>query len=66
MICDQGSNNQSMVTKLEAYVSKPYFMHNNNHLIVFYGPPHLLKNIHNNLKKLGFKVGENNVGFILL
>jgi len=28
---------------------------------VFYDPPHLLKNIRNNLKKLGFKFGENNV-----
>ena len=27
IICDQGSNNQS---KLEASVSKPHFMHNNN------------------------------------
>jgi len=61
MICDQGSNNQSMVTKLGASVSKPYFMHNNNRVIVFNDPPHLLRNILNNLKMLGFKVGENNV-----
>jgi len=61
IICDQGSNSQSMVPKLGASVSKPYFMNNNNCVIVFYDPPHLLKNIHNNLKKLGFKVGENNV-----
>ena len=58
IICDQGSNNQS---KLGASVSKPHFMHNNNHVIIFYDPPYVLKNIHNNLKKLGFKVGENNV-----
>ena len=36
-------------------------MQNNNRVIVFYDPPHLLKNIHNNLKKLSFKVGENNI-----
>ena len=36
-------------------------MHNINHVIVFYDPPRLSKNIHNNLKTLGFKVGENNV-----
>ena len=61
MICDQGSNNQSMVTKLGASVSKSYCMHNNNHVSVFYDPQHLLKNIHNKLKRLGLKVGENNV-----
>jgi len=34
MICDQGSNNQAMVTKqLRASVSKSYFMHNNNRVI---------------------------------
>jgi hypothetical protein len=36
-------------------------MHNNNHVILFYDPPHLLKNVCNNLKRLSFKVGENNV-----
>ena len=61
IICDQESNNQSMVTKLGASLSKPCFMNSNNSVIVFYDPPHLLKNIRNNLKKLGFKVGENNV-----
>jgi len=45
-----------MVTKLGASVSKPHFMHNNKHVIIFYDPPHFWKNIHNNLKKL-----ENNV-----
>ena len=51
-----------MVTiKLAASVSKSYFMLNNNRVIVFCDPPHLFKNIHDNLKKLGFKVGENNV-----
>jgi len=34
-------------------------MHNNNRFVVFYDPPHLLKNIYNNLKRLGFKYGEN-------
>jgi len=50
-----------MVTKLGASVSKPYFMHNNNRIIVFYDPPHVLMNIHKTLKRSGFKVGENNV-----
>ena len=40
LICDQGSNNQS---KLEASVSKPHFMHNNNHIIIFYDPPHFFE-----------------------
>ena len=50
IVCDPGSNNQSTITKLGASVSKPYFMQSNNYVIVFYDPPDLLKNIHNNLK----------------
>ena len=50
-----------MVTKLGTSVSKSYFMHNYNRVIVFYDPPHIWKNIYNNLKKSDFKVGENNV-----
>ena len=61
IICDQGSNSQSMVPKLGASVSKPYFMNNYNFVIVFYNPPHLLKNICNSLKKSGFKVWENTI-----
>ena len=49
-----------MIVKLVASVSKPYFIYNNNHVTVFYDPPHFLKKIHNNLKRSGFKVGENN------
>ena len=66
IICDQGSNNQSMVTKLGASVSKPYFMHNNNRVIVFCDPPHLLKNIHDNLKKVRFQSWRERCCFILL
>ena len=61
IICDQGSNNQSMVRKLGASVSKSYFVHDNNRIIIFYDPSHLLKNVINNLNKSGLKVGENNV-----
>jgi len=42
-------------------VSKSYFIHNNNRVIIFYDPLYLSKIIHNNLKQLGFKDGENNV-----
>jgi len=50
-----------MVKKLGASVIKSYFMHNINRFIVFYDPPHVWKNIQNNLKKSGFKAEENNV-----
>ena len=42
IMCDQVSTNQSKVTKLGTSVSKSYFIHNNNHVIIFYDPPHLL------------------------
>ena len=56
VILDQGSNNRSMMTSLGVSPSKPFMMYKGSKLHVFYDPPHLLKNIRNNLKKTGFNV----------
>jgi hypothetical protein len=61
VICDQGSNNRSMISKLGVSVKQPNFLHNGRIIHVFYDPPHLLKNIRNNLKKSGFTVEDNNI-----
>lgn len=54
-ICDQGSNNRNFVHTLEGVsVDKPYFEHNSKKVFVMYDPPHLLKNVRNNLKNTGF------------
>ena len=60
LICDQGSNNRSFLEKGEKVsIEKPFFEVGEKKVFVIYDPPHLLKNIRNNLKKHGFKCGEN-------
>ena len=55
VICDQGSNNRSVVNNsLGATVDKPTFERNESTIFVLYDPPHLSKNIRNNLKCSGF------------
>ena len=55
IVCDQGSNNRSFLeTQCKVSVEKPYFVHNDERVHVIYDPPHLLKNVRNNLKKHGF------------
>ena len=58
VIADQGSNNRKVLeTMLHASKEKPHFVHRGKTIQVMYDPPHLLKNIRNNLKKTGFKIG---------
>jgi hypothetical protein len=62
VICDQGSNNRNFMETLEGVTAeKPYFIHNNQKVFAMYDPPHLLKNIRNNLKRHGFSWKENDV-----
>ena len=52
LICNQGTNNRSFLHSLkEVTVEKPFKKCNNKKVFVFYDPPHLLKNVRNNLKK---------------
>lgn len=52
LICDQGTNNRNFLDTLEKVsIEKPYFMHNDKKVFVIYDPPHLIKNVRNNLKK---------------
>ena len=68
LVCDQGSNNRSFIQQLKKVtIEKPFIMHGNKHVLVFYDPPHLLKNVRNNLKKADLRVGKKySVGNILL
>ena len=55
VICDQGSNNRNFMETLAGVnEQKPYFTHNTQKIYAMYDPPHLLKNVRNNLKKHGF------------
>jgi hypothetical protein len=60
LICDQGSNNRRFVQTLSGVtVDKPYFVHDDRKVYVMYDPPHLLKNIRNNLHKHGFLYNDD-------
>ena len=64
LICDQGTNNRSFLHNLEEVtVEKPFIKCNNKKLFVFYDPPHLLKNIRNNLKKGGLQFDGEKVSW---
>ena len=65
LICDQGSNNRSFLGKMGENISvnRPYIMHNDRKIFVIYDPPHLLKNVRNNLKKGDLNVNGNLVSW---
>lgn len=64
VICDQGSNNRSMLQNhIGVNVDKHYFMYNGKRILAMYDPPHLLKNIRNNLKSSGYAFGEDKVAW---
>ena len=58
IVCDQGSNNRKALEGLGVTEEAPYFMHGGRQIFVVYDPPHLLKNMRNNLKKTGFKIND--------
>ena len=62
IISDQGSNNRNMFeTVIGITEQEPHFMHSGHKVYVLYDPPHLVKNVRNNLKKHGFNVDGNMV-----
>ena len=63
-ISDQGSNSINLFQiRLKTGVDKPFFVHQEKKVFVLYDPPHLIKNVRNNLKKNGFQVGDQDVGW---
>ena len=55
VVADQGSNNQRLFRyHLKATADEPFFLWKSKKIHVLPDPPHLLKNIRNNLKKTGF------------
>ena len=64
LVCDQGSNNRSFIQHLEKVtIYRPYLMYENRKIFVFYDPPHLLKNVRNNLKKADLRIDEGVVSW---
>ena len=67
VIADQGSNNRKTFDKLcKITEAEPFFCHKDKRIYVIYDPPHLLKNIRNNLKKNGFVVNGKEVKWIYI
>ena len=55
VICDPGSNKQNLfTTQLGVTIDHPYFLHGARKIYTMWDPPHLIKNVRNNLKKHGF------------
>ena len=64
LICDQGPNNQACLRNcFKVTISNPYFFKDGNKVIVFWDPPHLLKNIRNNLKNNGFSFQQHKISW---
>lgn len=62
MIGDQGSNNRNLFeTQLAITKDQPFFMHDTDKIFVMYDPPHLVKNVRNNLKKHGLTVSGKDI-----
>jgi len=57
LVCDQGATNRCFLESMyNVSVEWPYILHQNRKIFVVYDPPHLLKNIRNNLKNHDFTV----------
>lgn len=64
LVCDQGSNNRNFLeTEEKVGVEKPFIEHKNKKVYVVYDPPHLLKNVRNNLKKGDLSLGDQSVSW---
>ena len=63
LVCDQGTNNQSLASKLGVSSIRPYFEIDGNVIHFMYDPPHLLKSIRNNLLRYGLEFKEGLVSW---
>ncbi|XP_063079767.1 uncharacterized protein LOC134469433 isoform X3 [Engraulis encrasicolus] len=58
LVMDQGSNNLAACRNLGITEEKPYFFVKSQKIHFLFDPPHLMKNIRNNLRKYGFYIGD--------
>ncbi|KAF0704226.1 Transposable element P transposase, partial [Aphis craccivora] len=63
IICDQGPNNRSALTKLGFTKENPYIQVNGNKIFAMYDVPHLIKNVRNNLLTSDIIFKNNRVSF---
>jgi hypothetical protein len=63
VICDQGSTNQQMFRLFNVCVDKPYVELSGLQVVFMFDPPHLLKNVRNNLCKHDFVIDGKTVSW---
>ena len=63
IVCDQGSSNRSLFTRLNISPERPFIRVNGHHVYVLYDPPHLVKSIRNNFVKYDFECDEGLASF---
>ena len=56
--CDQGPTNQKLMRELNVGPNHPYFEFEGSKVHVLFDPPHLIKNVRNNLQKHDFVNGQ--------
>ncbi len=61
VICDQGSTNQQMFRLFGVSADKPCVNFCGKQVVFMFDPPHLLKNVRNNLMKHDFVIGDKRV-----
>ena len=66
LVCDQGSNNRSMLRQLGVTIDKPYFIVDDIKVFVIYDPPHAIKNIRNNMKSAGFVLDNKKISWSII
>ena len=64
--CDQGSNNTSMMKSLGVTADHPFFLHNEDRILVFYDAPHLIKSTRTNLVNHNFYTADGEVSWSVI
>ncbi|KAL0146898.1 hypothetical protein M9458_057837 [Cirrhinus mrigala] len=65
-VCDQGSGNCSMLTRLGVTKEKAYFEVDAVRVFCLWDPPHLIKNIRNNWRSSGFMLDGDRIFWAIL
>ncbi|XP_035824336.1 uncharacterized protein LOC101846722 isoform X1 [Aplysia californica] len=63
VICDQGTNNRSIMKRLGVTTAQPFFHLEGLKIFAMFDPPHLIKNIRNNLKRNRFLFNDRIVSW---
>ncbi len=65
-ICDQGSGNRAMLTRLGVTKEQPFFSVDGIRVFCLWDPPHLIKNIRNNWRHHGFALDGDEITWGIL